>query len=122
MIFELDAQLDGIRRGDLARVELERTVDEPGFWLPVQSLTEGVRGLWSVYTIEASSIASEPAVIRRHDVEILHPQTDRVYVRSALTDRSRVVVGGLHRLAPGMAVRPAEKPSPALINAEADTP
>ena len=108
VIFELDATLDGIRRGDLARVELERIVDAPGMWLPVQALTEGVRGLWSVYLIEADPEGG-PDMLRRADVEILHPQTDRVFVRGVLADDSKIAVGGLHRVAPGMAVRLADE-------------
>ncbi|MEM1109059.1 MAG: efflux RND transporter periplasmic adaptor subunit [Planctomycetota bacterium] len=109
VILELDAQLNGIRRGDLARLEIEHTIAEPGVWLPVQSLTEGVRGLWSVYTIEdGEGVPGAASVIRRADVEVLYPATDRVYARGSFDEGTKVVVGGLHRLAPGMAVRPVE--------------
>ncbi|MEM7624582.1 MAG: efflux RND transporter periplasmic adaptor subunit [Planctomycetota bacterium] len=114
VMLELDITLDKLRRGDLARVELQRTIDEPGVWLPVQSLTEGVRGLWSVYTIETSTDATH-GKLRRVDVEILHPETDRIYVRSVLPEGTKVAVGGLHRVAPGMAVRlaaPGSQPTP----------
>ncbi|MBB6429167.1 efflux RND transporter periplasmic adaptor subunit [Algisphaera agarilytica] len=108
VILEFDAQLDGIRRGDLARVQIEQAIEQPGVWLPIQALTEGVRGLWSVYTIERGPDDNGTAVIRRSDVEVLHPESNRVFVRSALPAGTEVVVGGLHRLAPGMEVRPAD--------------
>ncbi|MEM9417609.1 MAG: efflux RND transporter periplasmic adaptor subunit [Planctomycetota bacterium] len=107
VILELDAQLDGIRRGDLARVEIKQNIDEPGAWLPIQALTEGVRGLWAVYTLEANGGDLAAALLRRSDVEVLHTQADHVFVRGVFADETQVVIEGLHRLAPGMAVRPA---------------
>ncbi|MCZ6889633.1 MAG: efflux RND transporter periplasmic adaptor subunit, partial [Gammaproteobacteria bacterium] len=47
VIFTLHTEFDGIRRGDLATLEIERSKSEPGFWLPMTALTESSRGLWA---------------------------------------------------------------------------
>jgi len=124
VIFELDGRLETIRRGDLARVEIQRFIEAPGHWLPVQALTEGVRGLWSVYRIEPTGTGPDQDrghVLRPADVEILHPTSDRVYVRAALPAGTKVAWSGLHRVAPGMAVTLADSPRPAaeVTSAEA---
>ena len=47
-----------LRTGDLAKVEIKRSVTEPGVWLPVEALTEGVRGLWACYVVAGASSES----------------------------------------------------------------
>ena len=53
------------------------------------------------------ALAADDTLVR-HDVEVLHPDTDQVFVRGALIDGELVVARGLHRLAPGMTVRRME--------------
>lgn len=107
VVIVLDAQIDGIRSGDLARVAIDQKVETRGFWVPSAALTEGVRGLWSIYTLgDASDASAGAAVVRRTDVELLHTEADRVYVRGGLAEGERFIADGLHRIAPGMAVTP----------------
>jgi RND family efflux transporter MFP subunit len=114
VIVELDAELDGLRRGDLARLALTRPVESRGFWVPMQSLTEGTRGLWSLYTLEEPEAEGPtPRLLQTH-VEVLHVESDRAYVRGAVGQDQRFVARGLQRVAPGMAVRDdASLPDPA---------
>ncbi len=99
----LHVPLNGIRSGDLARLEITRRVDQPGFWLPLAALTESSRGLWAVYVANGSD--GETGVIERRELEILHQETDRVFVRGTLASDDRVVVAGIHRLVPGQSVQ-----------------
>lgn len=99
----LHVPLNGIRPGDLARLEITRRIDEPGFWLPLAALTESSRGLWAVYVANGSD--GETGVIERRELEILHQETDRVFVRGTLARDDRVVVAGIHRLVPGQSVQ-----------------
>ncbi len=99
----LHVPLNGIRPGDLARLEITRRVDQPGFWLPLAALTESSRGLWAVYVANGSD--GETGVIERRELEILHQETDRVFVRGTLASDDRVVVAGIHRLVPGQSVQ-----------------
>ncbi len=103
VMLTLQAPFNGIRRGDLARLQIDRSVTEPGYWLPLTALTESVRGLWAVYVVDAAN--SDTAVVERRELELLHQEADRVFVRGTLSDGERVVVGGRHRLVPGQRVR-----------------
>ncbi len=98
--------------GDLARLLLSERIPEPGFWLPTTALTEGLRGLWTVY-----ALAPEPAgghAVRRETVEVLHTATDRVFVRGTLEPGDLIVAAGAHRLVPGQQVQVVEqRPAPA---------
>ena len=103
VLFTLHAPFNGIRRGDLARLEIARRLDQPGFWLPLTALTESSRGLWAVYV--AVGLTGDKSVLERRELEVLHQEADRVFVRGTLGDNEHVVVVGLHRLVPGQRVR-----------------
>ncbi|MEL7448772.1 MAG: efflux RND transporter periplasmic adaptor subunit [Pseudomonadota bacterium] len=109
VIFELDDDA-GVIPGDLARLEIDQTVRENGYWLPVGALAEGSRGLWTAYAVkrvENGQVASNGGThtLQPRAVEILYEETDRVFVRGALKPGDAYVTGGLHRLVPGLAVR-----------------
>jgi multidrug efflux pump subunit AcrA (membrane-fusion protein) len=100
------------------RLELTERVTEPGFWLPIAALTEGLRGLWTVYALVPANPSAEPGedsvrLVEPRAVEILHTEADRVFARGTLADGDRIVAGGLHRLARGQRVRIAETVAPA---------
>jgi len=107
-IFELEGE-HRVLPGDLARLALELPVETPGFWVPLGSLAEGDRGVWTNYVavpLSADQSAGEAThVIEARPVEVLHEQADRVYVRGAIEGGERVVVEGLHRIVPGQTVR-----------------
>lgn len=92
------------RSGQLAVFETRRRIDDRGFWLPMTALTSGRRGLWSTYAVVADPRGGGLRVERR-DVQIIHNETDRVFVRGTLRDGERVVASGMHRLVPGQAVK-----------------
>ncbi len=103
VLLTLHAPLNGIRHGDLARLEITRRLNQPGFWLPLTALTESSRGLWAVYV--AVGLTGDKSVLERRELEVLHQEADRVFVRGTLGDNEHVVVAGLHRLVPGQRVR-----------------
>jgi len=106
-VFHFEAPPEGVRDGQLARVAMRTEVREPGFWLPVAALTESRRGLWSVYALSEPGAEPEPGVLRveRRELQVLHAEGDRVFVRGTLRDGEAVVAGGVHRLVPGQRVR-----------------
>jgi hypothetical protein len=85
----------------LGRLTLTRSVSGEGAWLPRAALSEGVRGLWTVFLVVARP---EGLFTRREAVELLHAETDRVFVRGAFPTGAKVVLSGSHRLADGQAV------------------
>ena len=105
VVFQLEAGvLSRVSPGQTVRVELSETVPTSGLWLPIEALTQDIRGLWSVYGVvpaEAGGYQVQPQA-----VEILHQETDRVLVQGALQGGDRIVASGVHRLVPGQPVRP----------------
>ena len=103
VILRLDSSVAGhVVHGQVVRLELDETVEAGGYWLPSTALTEGARGLWTLFVlVEAEPRDSaQPALFRveRRDVEVLHTESDRVLVRGTLNPGDRVITGGTHRV------------------------
>ena len=100
---------DHLRTGSIVSVELEFQVDSPGFWLEREALTEGTRGLWACYTAilpdEAEGVPGDLRRLQRVDLEWMHEEGERVFVRGSLADGDSVVRGGLHKAVPGLLIR-----------------
>ena len=84
--------------GQTARLLVTERVDATGLWLPMTSLKEGVRGQWTVLTVDAGNM------VRRAPVEILHAESDRVFVRGAFPDGTRLIGEGPQRVTVGQRV------------------
>ncbi len=100
----------GLVDGQVARIELTETIEEPGFWVPTRALAPQQRGLWSLYIVAPSENA-EGYVLEGRDVELLHTDGDRSYVRGVLEAGDRVVADGVHRVVAGQHVRPTGRRS-----------
>ena len=87
--------------GEVVDLAVTRTVETAGYWLPLDSLTEGERGLWSVYV---AAPAEDGLAIARESVEVVHLAEDRVFVRGTLRAGADVVIGGSRRVIPGQPV------------------
>ncbi len=117
IILTLEDRPPTIRPGDLATLTLTASVSEPGYWLPLDALGEGPRGLWTVYRLKP--VGGKPSLpkddsgatyeVVPHLVEILHEESDRIFARGALQANSLVVADGLHRIVPGQLVRLAQQ-------------
>ena len=111
-VFELEESEIEVFPGQVVRLALERTVAEEGMWIPTTALTRGLRGLWNCYAVvEATSSGGAQGGryrVERRQVEVLHAEGDRVYVRGTLRDGERIVSEGTHRLVAGQPVTPNE--------------
>ncbi|MGI9415608.1 MAG: efflux RND transporter periplasmic adaptor subunit [Hyphomicrobiales bacterium] len=87
--------------GEIIELGLERFVAEPGHWVPIDALSEGRKGLWTVFTL--SGEGGERSVAREA-VEVLHAEQARAFVRGTLTGGAMVVVNGNNRIVPGQRV------------------
>ena len=109
VIMRLPKKTAGLRDGDLAELTIRSRVTASGLWLPMSALTEGARGLWSCYVAEPlpTHERTDPVThrIARRQLEVLHEESGRVFVRGTLRDGERVVVEGIQRLVPGQRVR-----------------
>ena len=118
-IFLVEAPFADVRAGELARVTLTQNVREDGFWVPLEALTEGRRGLWALYVVapdtatgdEAAQAPKNSGIAERRTVQLLHTEADRAFVRGTLEDGEAFVVEGTHRLAPGQRVRIVDPPA-----------
>lgn len=99
-IFELSQAGEAVD-GSVARLELATRLEQPGYWLPATALTEGRRGLWSVFVLVPDADAHR---VEHRDVQLLYVQAERVFVRGALEEGERVAVSGLERVVPGQRV------------------
>ena len=87
----------------IARLNISQTNNTDGYWLPINALVKGDRGLWSCYALKGLSDGNNKAE-RRH-VEILETQENLVLVRGTLQPEDEIIVDGTHRLIPGQLVR-----------------
>jgi hypothetical protein len=93
--------------GQTARLLLDQTEAESGFWLPSTALVPGERGLWSVYVLETPE-ADQPVevfTVGRRDVEVIYTEGDRVLVRGTVQGGDRAITSGTQRVVPGETVR-----------------
>ncbi len=105
-------QLDGVEPGTVApeqlvTVEIAQTISTAGFWLPLEALIEGERGLWAAYVLapDGSGRPAQQAQVQRREVEIIHLEGDRAFVRGLLDSGDQIVADGVQRLVPGQIVQ-----------------
>ncbi len=124
-VFEIDSgdgkDRERLRDGALGRLRIETPRDTRGFWLPISALSEGRRGLWSAFAVEPDPDAPDRLRVEQRDLQVIHVETDRVFVDGTLQDGDRIVANGIHRIVPGQPVRlaapraaasPTTKPAP----------
>ncbi|MEW9797346.1 efflux RND transporter periplasmic adaptor subunit [Alteromonas sp. CYL-A6] len=90
-----------VKPGDMATLEVWHARPEQGAWLPVSALSNGLRGLWTVFVAEQNGADT---VLNARTVEVVYSDENRVFVRGALREGERFVKGGTHKLSPGQHV------------------
>ncbi len=93
-----------LKDGTIARLVLERETPGRGFWLPLTALTEGRRGLWNAYAVVPQEDGSH--ILELRPIDILYAEIDRAYVRGTFEEGELVMKTGIHRVIPGLRVRP----------------
>lgn len=78
-------------------------IDADGIWLPIDSLSRGSRGLWTVFV--AVEVVDQSATVERREVEIVHTDGDRALVRGTVFGGDRVIIAGTHRVVPGQRIQ-----------------
>ncbi|MEM7191283.1 MAG: efflux RND transporter periplasmic adaptor subunit [Pseudomonadota bacterium] len=92
---------EGTPFGEIVTLLLERTIDEPGAWVPLMALQESDRGLWSLLTV---SDEDGKQVVKREAAEVLHVDGDEAYVRGTFQEGASVIANGTNRIVPGQLV------------------
>ncbi len=106
-IFAIEEKPDWLKDGTIARLVLEKETPGRGFWLPLTALTEGRRGLWNAYAVVPEE--SDRYVLELRPVDILYAEIDRAYVRGTFEEGELVLKTGIHRVIPGLHVRPVDE-------------
>ena len=89
--------------GELVELELPESRAHTGYWVPVEALVEGKKGLWTVFAIEADEKGN---LVTRRAIEVIHAETSRVYVTADLGETATIVSAGTHRVVPGQYISP----------------
>jgi RND family efflux transporter MFP subunit len=101
-VFDLEDAV-GVQSGAVARLILSTELRQRGFWAPLSALSEGRRGLWSVYALVEDDDAWR---LEPRPVEILHTEGDRVFLTGAVEAGGLILSAGVHRVTPGQRVSP----------------
>lgn len=101
-LFELQTPDAAPSFGRLAELSVTERVKADGFWLPVDALKEGRRGLWTVLAVAEDDTSGYSVVSEA--VEILHATEDRVFVRGTISEETRIISEGAHRVVVGQPV------------------
>lgn len=95
--------------GQTTQLIWEKTETQSGFWLPTTAVIAGEQGLWSTYVLKPikpqSQVSEGVFSAVRRDVEVIHSEGNRVYVRGMLSPGEEVINQGTHRLASGQRVK-----------------
>ncbi len=106
VVLELSDDPD-ITIGATARLLTDEKQTAAGYWLPSTALIAGDRGLWSVYVLSPDE--SEAYRVARRDVEVLHTESDRAFVRGLVAAGDRIITSGTHRVVADQLVTPREE-------------
>ncbi len=90
--------------GQAVTIVLQTQANTVGWWIPTSALVVAERGLWSVF-IAVPTDDQEMAIVERVQVELLGTLNDWSQIQGPLTGDEKIIVDGLHRLAPGQKVR-----------------
>lgn len=82
--------------GDLVALSYKKRIDETGTWVPKQALSNGIRGLWTLFVLPSSG----QHAVSSKSVEVLYSDNTHSFVRGALNNSDWMVVNGGHRLVP----------------------
>lgn len=90
--------------GQLVRITIEQKINKAGFWLPINAITDGVRGQWQVFIASPSLDAKSSFQLQAATVNILHANEHSVYVNGIAIKQYKIVAQGVHRYVAGQVV------------------
>lgn len=111
-IFEMETAsqnnfINTVLPGDLLTLLLPTETDIEGFWVPKSALTNGIRGMWNLFTVSETS--GEQSMITK-SVNVLYSDETKAFVTGALSSDDFVVLHGGHRLVPNQKVYAKQVP------------
>ena len=112
VVMQLNSTPNGLSQGaiapgQIARLQLNESVAETGYWLPTTALVQGEKGLWNSYAAVPFEDNSAGYQVERRLVEVLHTEGDRVFVRGTLNPDDLIITNGTQKLVPGQSIQPS---------------
>lgn len=86
--------------GELAYLYLKEAIAAEGFWVPATAVTDGIRGMWAIYSLAYDEDHEGLVRVESNNVRILHGEADRYFIAAELDDGAQIAANGLHRLVP----------------------
>ena len=93
--------------GQTGEAQFVQQMSAKGAWLPLTAIEDGVRGLWTIKTVDGED---QPKV-GIEAVELIYADSPRAFVRGTFADGTQYIDQGVHRVVAGQSVRiqtPAE--------------
>lgn len=92
--------------GQIARVAINQVITEPGYWVPMSAVTDGIRGQWNIYLADNTD-DNDVFVVKAMTVRILHADHDNAYISRIANEPINIIASGLHRYVPKELIRKA---------------
>ena len=90
--------------GQLVRITIPENINKTGFWLPVNAITDGVRGQWQILIATELPESKNHFQLQAATINILHATEDNVYVTGLSKKSHNIIAEGVHRFVPGQII------------------
>ncbi|MEN0000850.1 MAG: efflux RND transporter periplasmic adaptor subunit [Pseudomonadota bacterium] len=87
--------------GQTGQMLITEQIDQEGAWIPLTAIEDGVRGLWTIKTVQRG----ETPTVGIEAVELIHVDERNAYVRGTFTPEAELIIDGLHRVVAGQTIR-----------------
>ncbi|MEO1206729.1 MAG: efflux RND transporter periplasmic adaptor subunit [Pseudomonadota bacterium] len=104
-LFDVVGEAD-VPFGETVVFEFQKTIEQPGAWVPLSALSEGRKGLWSMLIVKdtpAGPVAGQAAV------ELLHTEGERAFIGASIPDGTRFIEVGANRVITGQKIALANR-------------
>lgn len=111
-IFEINLSDDKqpmLLPGDLLTLMLPVETALPGYWVPKTALTNGIRGMWNLFTV--ADVQGQQQLITKA-VNVIYADESNAYVIGALNAQDYVILTGGQKLVPQQQVYATQVPFP----------
>lgn len=95
--------------GQLVRVTIKQNVKKSGFWLPINAITDGVRGQWQIFIATPTESSSSHYQLQAATVNLIHTNEDSAYISGLPLVSQKVVAQGVHRYVGGQIIKESPK-------------
>lgn len=90
--------------GQLVRITLNEQIDKAGFWIPINAITDGVRGQWQILIASSANDSKNNYLLQSATVSVLHANEHAVYVNGLAIKEHQIVAQGVHRFVAGQVI------------------